>query len=211
MVAVPTRVDHDVEHLRELLSRHALKRAPVGQPFVLASGKESSVYFDVKNVTLAPEAFEAVGRLFWEQAREYDATAVGGLSAGSIPISMAVIGYEARQGRSQLRSFYVRDERKSHGTKEKLYQSFDVDRGAGIADSSSRVVLVDDVLTSGNSIGLAADEVLERGGVIKAIVVLVDRQAGGATTLRAKYGVPVIAIYRMDEDGSLTYHGGEVH
>ena len=206
-----TQVGHEVERLQQLLSRYALKIAPEGQSFVLASGKESNVYFDVKNVTLAPEAFEIVGRLFWEQAAKHGATAVGGLAAGAIPISMAVIGYEARQGRSELRSFYIRDEKKAHGTKEKLYQSFDPERPGGILGPSSGVVLVDDVLTTGNSIAQAADEVLERGASINAIVVLVDRQAGGAKALRDKYAVPVIALFLMDEDGNLSFHGAEIH
>jgi len=60
MVTVEPRLESDGQDLHQLLS------------------KESNVYFDVKVVTLAPESFWAVGRLFWEQAKRYDATAVGG-------------------------------------------------------------------------------------------------------------------------------------
>lgn len=211
MVAVELRLESDVHDLQELLSKYALKIAPPGKPFILASGQESNVYFDVKIVTLAPESFWTVGRLFWEQAKRFEATAVGGLAAGSIPISMAVIGYDAHHGTSSIRSFYVRDAQKSHGTKETLYQSFDPERVDGVLNPSSRIVLVDDVLTSGKSISQAADEIQRRGGAISAIVVLVDRQAGGAAVLRERYGVPVVALFKMDGDGTLRYHGTEVH
>lgn len=201
----------DAERLRETLTKYALKIAPPDEPFILASGRESNVYFDVKNATLAPEAVLGIGKLFWELVRARGGTAVGGLVAGAIPISVAVIAYEAMQGRNEIRAFYVRDEgAKTHGTKESLYQAFDEQKSDGVCSPQSVNIVVDDVLTTGKSVGQAMDDLLARGASVDSIIVLVNRQAGGAATLREKYGVPVIALYQMDGEGRLTYHAREV-
>lgn len=209
-MAVMEAVKNDeIESLRLSLIERALKRAPEGKPFELASGRKTSIYFDTKTVILAPEQFLTIGRLFWDLAHEVNATAVGGLAAGAIPIAMAVIAHDAMKGHAGIRSFYVKDERKTHGTKESLYQAFDPEREQGILDPSSRLVVVDDVLTTGNSIIQAIEKVHGRGGQIQRIIVLVDRQAGGQQKLQEEYGVPVISVFKMDENGNLSFTGDQ--
>jgi orotate phosphoribosyltransferase len=195
----------EIESLRSSLLERALKLAPEGETFTLASGRETSVYFDTKPVILAPEQFCTIGKLFWKLAHAAGATAVGGLAAGAIPIAMAIVAYDATVGHAGIRSFYVRDERKSHGTKESLYQAFDPERERGILDPTSRVVVVDDVLTTGKSIERAVEKIRDRGGNIESIIVLVDRLEGGASRLQKLYGVPVISLFRMDQHGNLSY------
>ncbi|MEX0784200.1 MAG: phosphoribosyltransferase family protein [Dehalococcoidia bacterium] len=210
MPVMETVSTSEIERLREALSKFALRIAPEGQPFTLASGRESRIYFDVKQVTLAPEVFLTIGELVREQCYAYGATAVGGLAAGAIPIAMAVVAREAMEGSTKVRSFYVRD-KKTHGIKESLYQAFDEGHPSGIISAESTAVVVDDVLTTGNSIGEATREILSRGARVSAIVVLVDRGEGGAQALRKEFRVPVVAIFRMDDRGNLSFLGGEVY
>ncbi|MCC6381957.1 MAG: hypothetical protein IT304_05575 [Dehalococcoidia bacterium] len=211
MIATRITTREEAEDLRVLLSERSMKIAPAGQPFKLASGRESNLYFDSKHVTLSPEGILPVGRLFLDQAERWGTTAVGGLAAGSIPISTAVMACAAMLGKTNVRSFYVRAEgKKEHGTKELIFQSFDRDNPAGPVHAGAKVLLVDDVLTTGKSISTAAEAVLEREATIAAIVILVDRCEGGAATLRERFGVPVVALYKANERGELTFHDDEV-
>jgi orotate phosphoribosyltransferase len=200
----------EVEDLRALLGAYSMKVAPPHQPFTLASGRTSRLYFDSKPVTLAPEGVLTVGKLFWELARRWGADAVGGLAAGSVPISTAVIAWAAMAGDSDIRSFYVRSEPKEHGTKEQVFQSFHPARAAGLLSPGGSALVVDDVLTTGKSISLAAESVRARGARLAAIAVLVDRREGGAAALRERFNVPVVAVFTASESGELTFHDGEV-
>lgn len=209
MIATRTATGEETENLRKLLRDHSMRIAPEGEFFTLASGRQSKLYFDSKHVTLSPEGVLAVGRLFLDQADRWGAEAIGGLAAGAIPIGTAAMAAAAIAGRTDVRSFYVRDQKKEHGTREQVFQSFSSSSGE-LVDSGSRVLVVDDVLTTGKSIGTATEVVLDRGAQVVAIVVLVDRGEGGATKLRERFRMPVVAIFKADQDGNLSLHDGEV-
>ena len=104
-----------VTRLRVLLERHACLRGD----FVLSSGLKSKYYFDSKPVTLSPDGRALIGRIFEPIVREAGAEAVGGLVIGAVPISDAI----------ELPSFIVREEKKGHGTKERIAASYSI-RGA---------------------------------------------------------------------------------
>lgn len=211
MIITRLSTREEAENLRVLLSERSMKIAPEGQPFTLASGRQSRLYFDSKHVTLSPEGVLPVGRLFLDQAQRWGTTAIGGLAAGSIPISTAVMAVAATLGKTDIRSFYVRSEgKKEHGTKDLMFQSFDPNDSAGPVRPGARVLLVDDVLTTGKSITAAAEAILARQASVAAIVVLVDRCEGGAATLRERFAAPVVAIYKANEGGELTFHDAEV-
>jgi len=210
MIANRFATRDDIEGLQALLSQYAMRIAPPGEVFTLASGRTSKLFFNAKPVMLSPEGVIAVGNLFLDQCERWDANVVGGLAAGSIPISTAVIACAAMKGKSDIRSFYARSEAKDHGTKEQIYQSFDPHRPGGPVSAGARVLLVDDVLTTGKSIGQAAEVVRDCGADVAALVVLVDRGEGGAAALRERFNAPVVAIYRADSEGALSFHGDEV-
>lgn len=212
MIANRSASREQAEDLRALLAEHSMKIAPEGEFFTLASGRQSRLYFDSKPVTLSAQGVLSVGALFLDQAERWGAQAVGGLAAGSIPISTAVVARAAMDGKFGIGSFYVRqDGRKEHGTKELIFQSFDPTGADGPVGPGASVLVVDDVLTTGKSIAAATAAILERGARVAAIAVLVDRREGGAAALRERFDVPVVAIFTADKEGQLTFHDGEVY
>ena len=195
------------KQLMSLLASHAVIRAPEGECFELASGAKSRYYFDGKRVIQSPEAFPLIGELIWEHARGVEAAAVGGLAAGCIPIADAAVAFDAYVGKCGLRAFYVRSTKKEHGTKEKLYQAFSEDDN-DLVSEGRRVLIVDDVLTTGNSILEAIQEVEARGAEVVSILVLVDRQNPIANeNLRLRY--PVTALFNADSNGDLSFADGQ--
>ncbi len=188
---------------RELLHLmpNAVVRAAPGAEFTLASGAKSTYYFDAKRVTQAPEAVPLIGELVWNHARDLSAEAVGGLAQGCIPMADAAIAYDAFEGRRGLRSFFVRDEKKEHGTGERVYQAFSPD-GRQLVSPGRRVLVVDDVLTTGSSILRAIEEVEERGAIVVGVLVLIDRLDARSMGLKRRYQVK--ALYHSDRDGLLS-------
>ena len=179
----------DVAELQSLLERHARLKGD----FVLSSGLQSKFYFDSKPVTLSPDGRALVGRVIEPILQEMGAEAVGGLEIGAVPISDAIT----------LPSFIVRDEKKGHGTKEKIAASYSIrDRERGIR-AGTRVAIVDDVVTTGASIQQAIDAVKASGCVVVAVVALVTRpEANAAQVLGAKYDY--ISLFDCDIEGNLT-------
>ena len=198
--------DQIKKELMDLLAEHAVIRAPVGESFTLASGAKSAYYFDGKRVIQSPEAFPLIGELVWNHAREVGAEAVGGLSAGCIPIADAAVAFDAYVKKAGLRAFYVTPAKKEHGTKEKLYQAFSPDEKP-LVTVGRRVLIVDDVLTTGNSICEAIKEVEDRGAKVVSVLVLVDRQNPiAAENLRAH---AVTALFKSDSNGNLSFAEGQ--
>jgi orotate phosphoribosyltransferase len=114
--------------------------------------------------------------------------AIGGLSHGADPIIGAVM-MEARQRGIPLNGFYVREERKDHGTRNLVYNA---------PPKGSNVVIVDDVVTTGGSV-LKAIEAAEREGCkVVAVITLVDRLEGGGDKIRAR-AERYIPLYTLDD------------
>jgi orotate phosphoribosyltransferase len=167
---LPIAANHG--RLRELLLQHSLLRGE----FTLASGQRSNVYFDSKRTTLLPEggylaAAEVLGTLRHHAIR---ADAVGGPTLGADPIVCPVSVLSHIDGGRPLRAFLVRREAKDHGTGGRI---------EGLLEPRSRVVILDDVITTGGSTRLAIDAVEAAGHEVVAVVCLVDREQGGARAL----------------------------
>lgn len=169
--------------------------------FELASGEASSVYFDGKRVTQSCEGLPLVGQVVWEFATSIGAKAVGGLAAGSISISDAAVAYAALVSHTELRGFYVLDEKKVHGTKENVYQSF-TQNGQAVLSEGTKVLIVDDVMTTGGSIKQAIEEVKGRGAQVQGVLVLIDRQDPRAEDIR-RTAVNFFAVAELDKEGKL--------
>src|SRR3990172_8698758 len=151
----------DVAELQSLLERHARLKGD----FVLSSGLKSKFYFDSKPVTLSPDGRALVGRVIEPILQELGAQAVGGLELGAVPISDAIA----------LPSFIVRDEKKGHGTKERIAAAYSIRGVQGDLRSGCRVAIVDDVVTTGDSIQRAINAVEASSCEIVAVVALVTR------------------------------------
>ena len=173
--------------LWSLLAERALH---TGQRITLSSGKESTYYFDCKPVTLSAAGAPLVGDAFLSALDSLppDVAAVGGLTHGADPIIGALMLRAFAQGRS-LDGFYVRKQPKSHGTRRLIENP---------PPRGSRVVIVEDVVTSGKSALKAVDEARLAGCDVVGVIALVDREDGGAETIRAH--VPnYVALYRRQD------------
>ena len=142
----------------------------------LSSGKETDFYFDGRLVSLDPEGSVLIAELMLEEIRKDGRIeAVGGLTSGADPLTSA-IGVLSHERRVPLRLFYVRKEAKSHGTRRFIENP---------PPSGSRVVIFEDVVTSGGSTLDAIRAAEESGLKVAAVFSLVDREQGGAKVLAA--------------------------
>jgi orotate phosphoribosyltransferase len=168
-------MDDRTELLRILKERSLL----TGE-FVLASGKVSNYYFDCKLTTLAsPRGLELASKLMLErlQAMRHAGKkidAIGGLTIGAAPLSVAVSQRALREHGWVLPVFVVRDEPKAHGSQRLI---------EGGVEANWNVVIVDDVMTTGKSVEKATRAVVAQGATIAAVLILVDREEGGSEAL----------------------------
>jgi orotate phosphoribosyltransferase len=164
--------------------------------FTLASGAKSNYYIDCRLTTFDPRGAWLVGQVFHEMirkeelARKLHVDSVGGLTMGADPISLAVgmYSYHAKDP-VPLRSFAVRKAAKAHGQTKVIEGNF---------KPSDTVVVIDDVVTSGESTITAIEAVTREGAKIAFIAVLVDRQQGGRERIE-QMGYPVISAFRRDD------------
>ncbi len=155
---------------------------------VLASGRKSSYYIDAKMTTLDPEGADLVARLVLEKIKPYKVDAIGGYTLGADPIvsAVAVLSFQTKQ---PLPAFIVRKESKKHGEMKMIEGPFK--RGW-------RVVVVDDVVTTGGSTLKACRAVEKAGGKVALALTIVDRQEGGRENLE-KAGYAFVSLLTRDE------------
>ena len=163
---------YDRSRLIALFRERALK---FGE-FTLASGKKASYYLDGKQITLHSEGLRLVSEGLLEILADVQFDAIGGMSIGADPIIGGVLALARTQGRS-LQRFLVRKEAKGHGTGRYI---------EGPVQPGARVVIVDDVVTTGGSSIQAIERIQEFGGKVVAVVAVVDRKEGGAANFKAR-------------------------
>jgi orotate phosphoribosyltransferase len=172
--------------LIEILKERSLKRGD----FVLRSGRRSSYFLDGKLTTLSAEGAALVGELLYERIRDLDVVAVGGPTLGADPIATAVSIESFRQGRP-LDAFIVRKETKDHGMGDRI---------AGPLAPGSRVVIVEDTLTTGSAVQFALDAIREIDCQVVKILVIVDRE-GGARENLGRQGYEFDALFSIRDLG----------
>jgi orotate phosphoribosyltransferase len=137
---------------------------------------------------MSPEGLALIGplglRLLHDEHWRVDA--VGGLTLGADPIAYAISYASALEGRSLIRAFTVRKEAKRHGTGQLIEGPFRAD---------DRVVVIEDVITTGGSALRAAEAIRNAGGQIVGVLAVVDREEGGREALEAA-GLQVRALTR---------------
>jgi len=177
-----------IRELIDLVEAKALKRGT----FRLASGREASFYLDAKQVVLDAHGAMLVGRAILERLRSLGPlpAAVGGMSIGADPITSAVITMAGVEG-LPLKGFMVRKEPKDHGTKKYV---------EGPVEPGQRVVIVEDVTTTGGSSLLAIDRVHEFGLVVERVVTVIDRLAGAKDAFAAR-GIPLESLVTIRDLG----------
>jgi orotate phosphoribosyltransferase len=168
--------DTSLSRLLALLADRSAKRGD----FTLASGRRSSLYVDCRMTTMSPEGQLLIGRvgLAALRASGWAFDAVGGLTLGADPIAYAIahasaLAAEQEEG-ALIRAFTVRKEAKQHGTGKLIEGPF---------RTGDRVVVVEDVITTGGSALKAVEAIRAAGGVIVGVLALVDREEGGREAL----------------------------
>lgn len=161
---------------------------------MLASGRRSSLYVDCRLTTMSPDGQLLIGRagLADLRASGWAFDSIGGLTLGADPIAYAIAHASAlaaeRAGSASdekmVRAFTVRKEAKQHGTGKLIEGPF---------VAGDRVVVVEDVITTGGSALKAVEAVRAAGGIVTGVLALVDREEGGREALEAA-GLAVRAL-----------------
>ena len=170
------------ERLLEELRTHALVIGEV----VLTSGAKAQYLVDAKRAILLPVGFAALGELVAAQAREWSATAVGGMTMGADPIACSALA-----GGADVKAFFVRKETKAHGLARRIE--------GPLLDPSDRCMLVEDVVTTGGSTIRALKAIRDEGHEVCGVLAVCDRLAGGAEAIQRAGGVPYLALTTIDE------------
>jgi orotate phosphoribosyltransferase len=148
------------QELLELLARKSFR---LGE-FKLSSGGTSDYYIDCRTTTLDARGAQLVGQVFFDEIRKqgWKATAIGGLTMGADPIVVAVSVISGT-----LNGFLVRKAEKQHGTGQRV---------EGFREKGARVVIVDDVCTTGSSTVQAIEAAREFGFEVVGVMCLVERK-----------------------------------
>lgn len=160
--------------------------------FKLASGAESEFYFNLKPTMMSPQGAFLCGQALlgkiWPESVDY----VGGLEMGAVPAIACIAALSHEYGRP-VNTFFVRKQAKDHGTK-------DVVEGlmTGESLSGKRVMIIDDVATSGGSILKAAEAARAAGAIVESALVIVDREEGGAEAL-AEAGIRLLSVLKKSD------------
>jgi len=137
--------------------------------FKLASGKLSNYYIDCRKTTYSPEGQFLVGSIIFEMIKGLNVDAIGGLTMGADPISCSV-AFASHINKNDIGSFAIRKERKEHGMQKQV---------EGAVKEGNRVIIIDDVITTGGSTIKAIEAAKREGLEIVKVIVLVDREEGG--------------------------------
>ena len=176
--------DHD--RLLTLLAERSARRGH----FTLASGRQSTLYIDARLTTMSPDGLALIGPLGLEALRGagWQVDAIGGLTLGADPVTYA-IAYASAVAGVPIRAFTVRKEAKAHGTGRLIEGPF---------RTGDRVVVIEDVITTGGSALRAAEAIRAGGGLVVGVLALVDREEGGREALESA-GLPVLALARASD------------
>ena len=162
--------------------------------FTLASGKKSDLYVDCRVTALDNKGAHWIGQAGWDlvlgkiEAEGLEVDAIGGMTMGADPISL-VVGMASSEHEKALQVFTVRKEPKGHGRGKQIEGNF---------KEGDRVVVVDDVITTGGSTLKAIEAIRAAGGEVVFCLVLVDREEGGRPAIEAD-GVPVVSIFTRSQ------------
>jgi orotate phosphoribosyltransferase len=175
----------ELKDLAHLVHTHALKK----EKRLLSSGKMSDFYFDCKAITLSPDGAYLAAKAMLDKIDLFNTDAIGGLELGATPLvgAMAVLCRKF-----PVTFFIVRKMAKTHGERKLI-------EGPGLRPGA-RVVVIDDVVTSGMSVMQAVDAVWAQGANVTKVVVLVDRKEGGSQFL-AHQGIPLESVFTAKDFG----------
>lgn len=172
------------QRLLALIRKRALRQGD----FTLASGEKSTYYIDGRMIGVHPEGAALIGQAIYDRIKDLNVQAIGGLAVGAVPLVASTMVICHQHG-LDIEGFWVRDAVKDHGTK-KLVE--------GNLMPGARVVILDDVMTSGGSAQKAIDAVQAVGCKVERVIALVDRNRG-ARELFEKQNLAYEPLFNIEE------------
>ena len=136
----------------------------------LASGRASNYYIDCKRTLYLPQGAHHAGELMLELVRAEGIEQLGGMAAGALPVTDAIVGAAWRQG-YDLNGFFVRKETKAHGLQQQI---------EGVFRKERRTAVIDDTITTGGSSLQTVAAIRAAGANVLAAFALVERGEGAA-------------------------------
>jgi orotate phosphoribosyltransferase len=181
-LAKPDELEQTRRRLIDELRLHALVIGEV----TLTSGAKASYYVDAKRAILRPEGFGALGQLVAACARDWGATAIGGMTMGADPVACAALAAGA-----EAKVFFVRKEAKTHGLQRRI-------EGPPLSPED-RCLVVEDVVTTGGSTLAAIQALHDAAHQVCGVVSVLDRLAGGGPAIEQAAGAPYVALTTIDD------------
>jgi len=174
----------DEAELLEIIKRRSFRRGS----FTLSSGRESSLYFNLKPTMMHPRGAYLCALAFLKRIRAENVGYVGGLEMGAVPVIGSLAALSEAEGRP-VHTFFVRKAAKAHGTREVI-------EGLGPEESlaGKRVLILDDVATTGNAILQAVAAARSAQALVDLALVLIDREEGAAEALKRE-GIRLLSVF----------------
>lgn len=170
-----------------LIEKIQSKSLITNREITLSSGLKSNYYINCKKVTLNPDTSFLIGSLFYNEIKDLDADAIGGLTFGADAIALST-SLTAYRFNKYIKAFSIRKQDKSHGTKQRI---------EGDIKAGNKVIIVEDVITTGKSAIEAIETAVSYGLIPIKVIALVDRQQNGITNIK-RY-VDCISILTLDD------------
>ncbi len=174
--------------LADIIAKRSFGRGEI----TLASGRKSDFYFNLKPTMMDPEGAALLAELTFESLKDDALDYVGGLEMGAVPLAGAIAQLSWMRGHP-IAAFFVRKKPKEHGARLAVEG---LARGETL--QGKRVVIVEDVTTTGGSAIKAADAVRDAGGEVALVITMVDREEGATETFRDA-GIPFRSLYKASE------------
>lgn len=184
-IPFPTPEPSKRERVRQIIKEKSYSRRKI----TLASGRESEFYLDMKPTMMDPEGSAILAELVFARLSDVRLDYIGGLEMGAVPLIAPINAVSFNKGRP-LPGFFVRKQRKEHGT-QKIIEGIDSIDG-------KRVVILDDVTTTGESAMQAVTMVQEEGAEVVLVLAIVDREEGAAEFYR-RAGIPFDSLYSASD------------
>ena len=179
-------LNNSKERLCRLLAERSFKTGE----FQLTSGAQSGFYIDCRTTTMHAEGQVLIGKVGYAAIREAGLRpdAIGGLTMGADPLAYTIAAESWREG-EPIHAFSVRKRPKKHGRGRRV---------EGCFEPGARVVIVEDVITTGGSALQAWEALRQENGEVLAMLALVDREEGGRAAIEAE-GLPTIVLYTASD------------
>ena len=185
---LPLSISASRARLAKIIAARSFGRGEI----TLASGRKSDFYFNLKPTMLDPEGAALLAELTYDALKDDKLDYIGGLEMGAVPLAGAIAQLSWLKGHP-IAAFFVRKKPKEHGARLAI-------EGLAKAESlaGKRVVIVEDVTTTGGSALKAVDAVREAGATVALVFTMVDRDEGADAAFKDA-GVPFRSLYKAGE------------